>query len=242
MDLIVRAVAATLWLLLAWRLVWAAGGERVVRLFVPLALGLVGFLAGTTVQPALLLPGTAAVVAGVLSGSAAVFLWWFCLMLFDDAFRLGPMQAVVAVARCRAGAGGAARRQPEPHPAARALRYLLHRRALDRLAATGPRAAPIGELPRSPDRCGSRPPTCRAGAGARTTGAWRARSGMTLAIDVMRDSRSATVAAWRGAGRAAVTWAFQLRRAAPDPPDASGACLSSRWFSYISIAAFNSPM
>jgi len=117
LELIVRVAAATLWLLLAWRLVWAAGGERVVRLFVPLALGLAGFLAGTTVQPALLLPGTAAVVAGVLSGSAAVFLWWSC----------------------------------QPHPAARALRYLLHRRALDRLAATGPRAAPIGELPRSPD-------------------------------------------------------------------------------------------
>lgn len=61
LHLIVRVAAATLWLLLAWRLVWAAGGERVVRLFVPLALGLAGFLAGNTAQPALLLPGSAAV-------------------------------------------------------------------------------------------------------------------------------------------------------------------------------------
>jgi len=97
LDVIVRVAAATLWLLLATRLLPAARCERLVLWFVPLALGLAGFLAGNTPHATALLPGAAADVAGVLSGSAAVFLWWFCLALFDDGFRFGPLQAVAAL-------------------------------------------------------------------------------------------------------------------------------------------------
>jgi len=97
LDVIVRVAAATLWLLLATRLLPAARRERLVLWFVPLALGLARFLAGNTPHATALLPGAAAEVAGVLSGSAAVFLWWFCLALFDDGFRFGPLQAVVAL-------------------------------------------------------------------------------------------------------------------------------------------------
>lgn len=97
LDVIVRAVAATLWLLLAVRLLGAAPRERLVGWFVPLALGVAGFLAGNTPFVQTLLPGGAGEVAGLLSGSAAVLLWWFCLALFDDGFRFGPLQAVVAL-------------------------------------------------------------------------------------------------------------------------------------------------
>jgi AraC-like DNA-binding protein len=96
LDVIVRVAAATLWLWLAARLLHAAPRERLVRWFVPLALGAAGFLAGNTPHAQALLPGVAADVAGLLSGSAAVFLWWFCLALFDDGFRFGPLQAAVA--------------------------------------------------------------------------------------------------------------------------------------------------
>lgn len=95
LDVIVRAAAATLWLLLAARLLQAAPRERLVRWFIPLTLGLVGFLAGNTPYTQTPLPGAATL--GVLSGSAAVFLWWFCLALFDDEFRFGPLLAVVAL-------------------------------------------------------------------------------------------------------------------------------------------------
>lgn len=96
LDVIARVAAATLWLLLAVRLLGAAPRERLVRWFVPLALGFAGFLAGNTPFVQTLLPGVAADLAGVLSGSAALFLWWFCLALFDDGFRFGPLQALVA--------------------------------------------------------------------------------------------------------------------------------------------------
>jgi AraC-like DNA-binding protein len=96
LDVVVRVAAATLWLLLAARLLRAAPRERLVRWFVPLALGAAGFLAGNTAHAQALLPGVAADVAGLLSGSAAVLLWWFCLALFDDGFRFGPLQAAVA--------------------------------------------------------------------------------------------------------------------------------------------------
>lgn len=39
----------------------------------------------------------AADVAWLLSGSVALFLWWFCLAYFDDAFRFGRLQVAVAL-------------------------------------------------------------------------------------------------------------------------------------------------
>ena len=95
-DVILRAAAAALWLSLAAGL--AAGGWRArgVRWFVPLALGLAGFLAGNTAEAALQLHGPAGILAGVLSGSTAPFLWWFCLSVYDDGFCFGPLHAAVA--------------------------------------------------------------------------------------------------------------------------------------------------
>lgn len=94
-DVLLRVAAATLWLLLALRFLLAAPRARLVHGFTLLALGMVGFLAGNTAHANATFSGFAADVAGLLSGSAALFLWWFCLVYFDDAFRVGRLQVVV---------------------------------------------------------------------------------------------------------------------------------------------------
>ena len=96
-DVIVRVAAATLWLLLALRLLLAAPRARLVQGFTLLALGMVGFLAGNTAHADATFSGLAADAAGLLSGSAALFLWWFCLVYFDDAFRVGRLHIAVTV-------------------------------------------------------------------------------------------------------------------------------------------------
>lgn len=96
LDVILRVAAASLWLALAAGLAAAAWRARGVRGYVALALALAGFLAGNTPDPALQPEGLAGRVAGLLSGSAAPVLWWFCRSLYDDDFRLGPGHALVA--------------------------------------------------------------------------------------------------------------------------------------------------
>lgn len=85
-DIVVRVAGATLLIFAA--LSRLKGGNRADdRFFIPLALCLCGFLAGNTPDPSLRLSGAAGDAAIVLSGYAAVFLWWFCLAVFDRAFR-----------------------------------------------------------------------------------------------------------------------------------------------------------
>ncbi|MEG3192559.1 AraC family transcriptional regulator [Lysobacter sp. D1-1-M9] len=91
LDVVLRVAAATLLLVLALLLARDAWRHRIVWFFVPFALGLCGFLAGNTPDAGLTLSGGPAALAGLLSGNAAVFLWWFCLALFDDDFRPGPL-------------------------------------------------------------------------------------------------------------------------------------------------------
>lgn len=93
LDVILRVAGATL-------LIWAAfggGGRRTTarRLFVPLAVCLVGFLAGNTPDPGLRLSGFLGRVCVILAGYAAVFLWWWCLAVFDRGFR--PSGLVLAI-------------------------------------------------------------------------------------------------------------------------------------------------
>ena len=89
LDVSLRVAGATLLLALAALLLRDARHDRPVPLFFLLALGLSGFLAGNTPDAGLKLPGQAAVLAGIVSGNAVVFLWWFCLAVFDDEFSLG---------------------------------------------------------------------------------------------------------------------------------------------------------
>lgn len=93
LDVIVRVAGATL-LLLA--MATSRGRTTGARLFfVPFAICLCGFLAGNTPDPRLQLSGPLGSLAVILAGYAAVFLWWFCLAVFDGRFR--PRGLVLAV-------------------------------------------------------------------------------------------------------------------------------------------------
>ena len=85
-DVIVRVAGATL-LILAAIMAARRSDRRGAYVFIALAVCLCGFLAGNTPDAALRLSGPAGQVAGLLSGYAAVFLWWYCLTVFDHSFR-----------------------------------------------------------------------------------------------------------------------------------------------------------
>lgn len=123
LDVIVRIAGAALLLGLAALLARDPKGRRLAASFGPLALCLAGFLAGNTPEAALRLAGPAGAVAHLLSGYAAVFLWWFCLAAFDPAFRprgaaLGGGIAWILVASADRGVFG-------PALAERGLSWLL---------------------------------------------------------------------------------------------------------------------
>ena len=95
LDGIVRVSGVTLLLLLAVVLIRDDKSRRIAVWFAPLALCLSGFLIGNTPDAALRLHGPAGAAAHLLSGYAAVFLWWFCLAGFDPNFR--PRGAALVV-------------------------------------------------------------------------------------------------------------------------------------------------
>jgi len=84
-DVIVRVAGATL--LLTAAVILSARDRRSGLFFLPLALCLCAFLAGNTPEPGLRLGGFVGETARILTGFAAVFLWWFCLSVFDRTFR-----------------------------------------------------------------------------------------------------------------------------------------------------------
>jgi hypothetical protein len=90
LDVIVRVAGATLLLLaIATSRGRMTGGRA---FFIPLAICLCGFLAGNSPDPRLQLGGPLGTVGVFLAGYAAVFLWWFCLAVFDAGFRpRGPV-------------------------------------------------------------------------------------------------------------------------------------------------------
>jgi AraC-like DNA-binding protein len=93
LDVVVRVAGATLLLWAAFALARQRQDGR--AWFIPLALCLAGFLAGNTPDPQLRLSGVAGTLAVFAAGYAAVFLWWWCLAVFDRAFR--PRGVVLAV-------------------------------------------------------------------------------------------------------------------------------------------------
>ncbi|NEX94512.1 AraC family transcriptional regulator, partial [Caulobacter sp. 17J65-9] len=92
LDVILRVGGAGVLVTLALLLLSYAPRERLFRYFLPFALGLAGFLAVNTPDDALEASGLVRTVASVFSGNAVIFLWWFCLAVFDDDFRLGPVE------------------------------------------------------------------------------------------------------------------------------------------------------
>ncbi len=85
-DIIVRVAGATL-LIVAAVVLWRRGRRADNRFFAPFAACLCGYLAGNTTESALQLSGALGHIAVLLSGFTAVFLWWFCLAVFDWTFR-----------------------------------------------------------------------------------------------------------------------------------------------------------
>lgn len=85
LDIIIRVAGATLLLWAAFARRGASSGTR--TFFIPLALCLTGFLAGNTPDAEIQLSGVSGRIGVILAGYAAAFLWWWCLAVFDHAFR-----------------------------------------------------------------------------------------------------------------------------------------------------------
>jgi AraC-like DNA-binding protein len=113
LDVVIRAAAVAALLFLALLLGRDGRGRRPAMLFVPLALGLSGFVIGNTPDAALRLAGPAGDIAHLVSGYGAVFIWWFCLACFDPGFRprgwvLATGLAWMLIASLDRGLGGRA--------------------------------------------------------------------------------------------------------------------------------------
>lgn len=94
LDIVLRVAGASTLLLTAAALLTSAPRTPVARWFLPFALGISGFLAVNTAFDAAELPDPFWSVASFFSRMAAVFLWLFCLVLFDGRLR-APVTALV---------------------------------------------------------------------------------------------------------------------------------------------------
>ena len=110
-DLLFRAGAGVTLLLTAALWLRRTPGDRTARAFALTALSAAGFLAGNAADPTLRLDGGLGAVAHLVSGWAAVFIWWFVLRLFgaegpSDHRILGASLAWMAYAAAERGALG----------------------------------------------------------------------------------------------------------------------------------------
>jgi AraC-like DNA-binding protein len=95
LEIMLRAAGASTLLLTAAVLLLSAPRAPVARWFLPFALGIAGFLGVNTAFDAAELAEPVWSIASFLSRMAAVFLWLFCLVLFDG--RLRAPAAALAV-------------------------------------------------------------------------------------------------------------------------------------------------
>jgi AraC-like DNA-binding protein len=121
LDVIVRVAGATLLVLAVVTSRARMGAAR--TWFVPFAACLCGFLAGNSPDPDLQLGGPLGRLAVILAGYAAVFLWWFCLAVFDARFR--PRGAVLALGLAWIAVASADRGLLGPALADRGLSWIL---------------------------------------------------------------------------------------------------------------------
>ena len=110
-DLLFRAGAGVTLLLTAALWLRRTPCDRTAQAFALTALGAAGFLAGNAADPVLRMEGGVGAVAHILSGWAAVFVWWFVLRLFgaegpSDARVLGASLVWMAYAAAERGALG----------------------------------------------------------------------------------------------------------------------------------------
>jgi len=95
LDVIIRVAGVCVLLSAAALLLRDGRRKQLSWLFLLFALGISGFLAGNTPDPALRLGGAPGAMTHMLSGVAAVFVWWFGLAIFDDDFRPGARELAV---------------------------------------------------------------------------------------------------------------------------------------------------
>lgn len=95
LDIMLRSMGAGTLLLTAAVLLLSAPRAPVARWFLPFALGIAGFLAVNTAFDAAELPEPLWSAASFFSRMATVFLWLFCLVLFDGRLRDSRAAATV---------------------------------------------------------------------------------------------------------------------------------------------------
>jgi AraC-like DNA-binding protein len=95
LEILLRVAAASTLLFTAAVLLASVPGTAVARWFLPFALGISGFVAVNTAYDAAELPEPFWSVASFFSRMAALFLWLFCLVLFDGRLRAPAIALVV---------------------------------------------------------------------------------------------------------------------------------------------------
>lgn len=96
--MIIRIATGTLALLLATIMLREPNRLRSGLYFSFVAVGLCAFLIGNTIAEPFEKNGIAGLLRDVLSGHLAIFIWWFCLSVFDDDFRISWFEAGVSLA------------------------------------------------------------------------------------------------------------------------------------------------
>jgi len=92
LELIIRVVGITLLMMLAASIARDAWSVRPARFGFFLAITLSAVLATSVSEQSVAPPDWTRVVLTPLGSSSAIFIWWYSLSLFDDDFRLGPVE------------------------------------------------------------------------------------------------------------------------------------------------------
>lgn len=98
LDIVLRTAGASVLLLTAFALLRSAPRTAVARWFLPMAIGLSGFVGINTAFDAAELPGTAWSIASFCSRMAVPALWLFCLVLFEGRVRAPAAALAVGAA------------------------------------------------------------------------------------------------------------------------------------------------
>ena len=96
LELILRVAGITVLLMISGLILRDGRHIRPARFGAILAVGLAAVLATSISEDSFAPPQTLRYVLSPLSASSAIFIWWYCLALFDDDFRLGPLEWSVA--------------------------------------------------------------------------------------------------------------------------------------------------
>ncbi len=96
LEFVIRIVGITLLLFLAAAIVRDAWSVRPARFGFFLAITLSAVMATSVSENSIVPPDWTRVILTPLGSSSAIFIWWYSLSLFDDDFRLGPVEWSVA--------------------------------------------------------------------------------------------------------------------------------------------------